>query len=92
MEVSLLTNWLFLVVGGRGRGRGLRPLFGEAAALPGRVGDRRAERRHRAALTRRRRLESVPAVVHGEDPDARDVRPIEPSPRPRDSVGVPLPT
>jgi hypothetical protein len=26
-KVSLLTNWLFLVVGGRGRGRRLQPLF-----------------------------------------------------------------
>jgi hypothetical protein len=78
-KVSLLTNLLFFVAGGRGRGRGLRPFFGEAAAVPRHVGDRHAERRHRAALTRRRRLESVPAVVHGEDPDARDLR----SPNPR---------
>jgi hypothetical protein len=48
--------------------------------------------RRRAALTQRRRLETVPAMVHVEDPDARDVRPTEPSPRPRDSVGVPIPT
>jgi hypothetical protein len=56
------------------------------------VGGRRGARRHRAALTRRRRLESVPVVVHDEDPDARDVRPPEPLPRPRASVSVPLPT
>ena len=68
------------------------PFFGEAAALPGRVGMEAVAHRRRAALTRRRRLESVPAVVHGEDPDAHDVRPPEPSPRPRSSVGVPLPT
>jgi hypothetical protein len=70
------------------------PFFGEVVAVPGRVGGcpRPGARRRRAVLTRRRRLESVPAVVHGEDPDARDVCPAEPSPRPRASVGVPLPT
>jgi hypothetical protein len=47
-------------------------------------------RRRRAALTRRRRLESVPAVVHGEDSDMRDIRPAEPSPQPRANAGVPL--
>jgi hypothetical protein len=46
------------------------------------VGERRRPeaRRCRAALTRRQRLESVPAVVHGEDPDARDECPAECSP------------
>jgi hypothetical protein len=34
------------------------------------VGDRHGARRRRATLTRRRHLESVPAVVHIEDPDA----------------------
>jgi hypothetical protein len=33
MEVSLLTDSLFFVVGGRGRGRRLRPLFGKVAAV-----------------------------------------------------------
>jgi hypothetical protein len=61
------------------------PFFGEATALPGRMGDHRVARRRRAALTRRRRSESVPAVVHGEDPVACDVRPPEPSPLPRAS-------
>jgi hypothetical protein len=81
-KVSLLTNLLFFVVGGRGRGRRLRPLFGEAPIVPGRVGERcyRGAHCRHVTLTRRRRLESVPTVVHGEDPDARDVRPIEPSP------------
>jgi hypothetical protein len=54
------------------------PFWGEATAVPRRVGNRRAERRHRAVLTRRRRLESVPVVVHGEDPETRDLRPPNP--------------
>jgi hypothetical protein len=77
-KASLLTNWLFLVAGGRGRVEDFGPFFGEAAAVPGRVGDHRAECRRRAALTRRRCLESVPAVVHGKDPDARDLHPPNP--------------
>jgi hypothetical protein len=68
------------------------PFYGEAAAVHGCVGNRRGARRRRDALTRRRRLESIHEVVHGEDLDVRDVRPPEPSPRPRASVGVPLPT
>jgi hypothetical protein len=68
------------------------PFFGKAAAVRGRVGDYLAERRRRVALTRRRRLESVPTVVHDEDPDTRDLHSHEPSPRPRASVDVPLST
>jgi hypothetical protein len=68
------------------------PFYGEAAAVHGRVGGRRVARRRRAALTRQRHLESVPVVVHSEDPNERDVRPPEPSPQPCASVVIPLPT
>jgi hypothetical protein len=40
------------------------PFFGEAATVPGHMSGRHGARRCRAALTRRRHLESVPVVVY----------------------------
>jgi hypothetical protein len=69
----------------------------------GRVGVRgtRAERRHRAPPSRRRRLGSVPSVVPPEDVDAGDVRTCYPAtatcpgprqdPAGRDVPGAPRP-
>jgi hypothetical protein len=57
----------------------MKTSIGEAATVPGHMSGCHGARRRRAALTRRRRLESVPVVVHDEHPDARDVRPPEPS-------------
>jgi hypothetical protein len=93
-KVSLLTNWLFLFYVDEEGVEDFGTFFGAAATVHGRMGGRRypEARRRRAVLTRQRHLESVPAVVHGEDPNSCEVCPAKPSPRPRASVSVPLPT
>jgi hypothetical protein len=74
----MLTNRLFLVVVDEEGVKDFNPFFGEPATVPGYMSGRHGARRRRVTLTRRR-LESIPVVVHEKHPDARDVRPPEPS-------------